>query len=236
VPLHMFVRFRQSRSRLQASLIETRRTNGKVRNEHIASLGSVETPATVASRLAFWQRLHARLAKLSNRVDAATQGKILSDIHARIPMVTIGEQRALQLENAEADAKLWSALQNFGKDQVTGHREMAATAERAIATGEAELAKTSNNVAVAQDRVERIKRGEEVHGGLGEPPTREDFERELIKAGFTKSQLRRCRLLGELHQELGDLGWDEFLQEMHRARDQAVTTVARKMLRNKRSS
>jgi hypothetical protein len=37
----MFVRFRQTPRRLQASLVETRRSNGKVRHEHIASLGSV---------------------------------------------------------------------------------------------------------------------------------------------------------------------------------------------------
>jgi hypothetical protein len=34
----MFVRYRQTQSRLQASLVETRRINGKVRHEHIASL------------------------------------------------------------------------------------------------------------------------------------------------------------------------------------------------------
>ena len=56
--------------RLQASLVETRRIDGKVRHEHIAGLGSVEMPLSVEGRLAFWQR-HERLAKLSNRVDAA---------------------------------------------------------------------------------------------------------------------------------------------------------------------
>ena len=55
-------------NRLQLSLIETRRCDGKVRHEHIASLGS-----SVAERIAFWTRLHERLAKLANRVDAATQ-------------------------------------------------------------------------------------------------------------------------------------------------------------------
>lgn len=38
----MFVRFRQTRKRLQASIIETRRADGKVRHEHIAGLGSVD--------------------------------------------------------------------------------------------------------------------------------------------------------------------------------------------------
>jgi hypothetical protein len=57
------------------SLVETRRVDGKVRQEHIAGLGSIEVPPSVADRITFWQRLHERFAKLSNRVDAATQTK-----------------------------------------------------------------------------------------------------------------------------------------------------------------
>jgi hypothetical protein len=61
----MFVRFRQSRLRLQVSLVETRRIGGRVQSEHVASLGSVEMPQTIEARVVFWQRLHERLAKLS---------------------------------------------------------------------------------------------------------------------------------------------------------------------------
>jgi hypothetical protein len=84
----MFARFRQTDHRLQVSLVETRRIDGKVRHEHVASFGSVEVPPSVEDRITFWQRLHERLAKLSNRVDVTAQAKILGDIHARIPMVT----------------------------------------------------------------------------------------------------------------------------------------------------
>jgi hypothetical protein len=90
----MFVRFRQAR-RLQVSLIETRRISGKVRHEHVASLGAVDVLPTVADRAAFWQGVYERLSKLSNRIDAAAEGKILGQVHARIPMVTIEELRAL---------------------------------------------------------------------------------------------------------------------------------------------
>jgi hypothetical protein len=34
-----------------------------------------------------------RLAKLANRIDVATQGKLRGELHARIPMVTPDEQR-----------------------------------------------------------------------------------------------------------------------------------------------
>ena len=72
----MFVRFRQAGHKLQASLIETRRVDGKVRHEHIAGLGSIILPPSVTERITFWQRLHDRLAKLANRVDPedASQG------------------------------------------------------------------------------------------------------------------------------------------------------------------
>ena len=87
----MFVRFRQTRHRLQLSLAETRRIDGRVRHEHIASLGSIENSPTTRARIAFWQLLHERLAKLSNRIDPATQGRILGAVHAQIPMVTPDE-------------------------------------------------------------------------------------------------------------------------------------------------
>jgi hypothetical protein len=72
----MFTRFRPTENRLQVSLAETRRVAGKVRQEHIAGLGSVGVPPTVADRLVFWRKVEDRLAKLGNRVGS---------LHARIP-------------------------------------------------------------------------------------------------------------------------------------------------------
>jgi hypothetical protein len=52
---------------------------------HVASFGSVEVPPSVEDRIAFWQRLHERVAKLANRLDATAQAKLLGDIHAPRP-------------------------------------------------------------------------------------------------------------------------------------------------------
>jgi hypothetical protein len=62
----MFVRFRhQGRHRLQASIVETtRRADGNVCQKHVAGLGSILVPPSVADRVAFWQQAHERLAKL----------------------------------------------------------------------------------------------------------------------------------------------------------------------------
>jgi hypothetical protein len=95
----VFVRFRYTGNRLQVSLVETHRVDGKVRHEHVASLGSVPLPPSIADRVAFWSRLHERLAKLSNRLGPDLHGKVLGDVHAKVPMPTADEQRTLQLDN-----------------------------------------------------------------------------------------------------------------------------------------
>ena len=96
----MFVRFRMTRHRLQASLVETRRAARQVRHEHVASLGTVDVGLSVADRLGFWQQLHSRLDRLTNRVNAENLQDVLAAIHARIPMVTQDELRDLKLDAA----------------------------------------------------------------------------------------------------------------------------------------
>jgi hypothetical protein len=90
----MFVHFRETPYGLAMSLVENRRENGRICHEHVASLGSIETPPSVAARIEFWRELHDRLAELSNRLDAETRGKVMVAVHARVPMVTPEEQRA----------------------------------------------------------------------------------------------------------------------------------------------
>ena len=91
----MFVRYRQQGRRLQASLLQTRRVSARMRSEHIASLGSVDVEVSVRERLAFWAKLPERLARLGNRVGSDDQAKVYAALHARIPMVTPDEQRAI---------------------------------------------------------------------------------------------------------------------------------------------
>ena len=220
----MFVRFRQTAQRLQASLVETRRIDGKVRHEHIAGLGSVEMPLSVEGRLAFWQRLHERLAKLSNCVDAAMQSKLLGDIHVRIPMVTLDEQRALQLRNAEADEQFWTNIHDMHAGTVEDHKGLAATAERKVAEGEAEMAKAASHRDAAKDRRERLQRGEDVPGGLGKPLTREDAERFMREAGMTMSDIQHC---GQVHDVSEAIGFETLMKAIHDATHRAERNVVR---------
>ena len=102
----MFLRFRQQRYRLQASLMTTRRVAGKVQTEHVAALGSVGLDVLIRDRITFWAALPGRFTRLGNRVGPDDLPKIYGALHARIPMVTPDEQRAVQLENASADERL----------------------------------------------------------------------------------------------------------------------------------
>jgi hypothetical protein len=224
----MFVRYRQTESRLQVSLVETSRIDGKVRHEHIASFGSVEVPPSVGHRIAFWRRLHERLAKLSNRLDATTQAKLLGDIHARIPMVTVDEQRALQLRNAEADEQFWTEVHDMHAGTVEEHKGLAGSVERKVTKGQAEMLKAASYRDAAKERRGRLQRGEDVPGGLGEPLTREDAIRIFREAGLTTSDIQHCIDLNEL---AGSMDWDAMMEEVHAAGHRAMTRAERAVVR-----
>jgi hypothetical protein len=209
----MFVRFRQTKTRLQASLVRSFRQGGKLCHEHIAMLGTVDVPASVPERLAFWQGLHERMARLGNRIDAATQAKLLGAVHARIPMVVPEEQRALQLANAKADAAFWVTLADMNAGTVAGHDGLIAGAERPKAAAAAEQSKAAERAAHAKDRIARIERGEDVAEGLGKPATFEDI---LAQAGMTKADATHCLQVAEVSDAFG---FDAMVDTILKAKD-----------------
>lgn len=201
----MFVRFRKVRSRLQCSLIETRREGGNVRHEHVASLGAVAAVSSIADRVAFWAALHRRLAGLSNRVGDADRFKIFEAVSARIPIPTPDEQRQLQRDNAEADERLWSSLEAMNASTAAERRELAVAMERVAAQSEAAASNAAGKAAVARERLARIKRGEDVAGGLGRAI---EVEAVMREAGFTKADIRRMKRFDVLITELERRGID----------------------------
>src|SRR5271165_2865298 len=184
----MFVRFRLQGNRLQASLVHSRRADGKVQAEHIGALGAVDAEVSVRSRLAFWVKLPERLAALGNRLGADDEPKIRAALHSRIPMVTPDEQRAVQAENFKDDERFWDKMRDLGASNIEGRKELIARAEALIAEETPAVAEAAERVATARDRLEKIKRGEAVAGGLGK---RLDIEAMLKAAGLTPSNLRR---------------------------------------------
>jgi hypothetical protein len=162
----MFARFRQTKTSLQVSVVATRRAGGRVRHEHVASLGAVKQPPCVEDRIDFWKRVHERLARLGNRLNAAAQSTILAAIHARIPMVTMEEQQALRIENAESDERFWERMHDMHASGLEDQKGMAAAVERSMGDQQAGLAAAAAKRDAARERRERLQRGEDVAGFL----------------------------------------------------------------------
>jgi hypothetical protein len=222
----MFVRFRQQGRRLQASLMQTRRVAGKMQSEHIASLGTVDADVSVRERIAFWAKLPERLARLGNRVGPDDRDKIIAALGARIPFLTSDDLRAVQEQNAKDDERIWGGIRDLNASGVEQHKSLIVSAEKKIAGYTAGSAEAAKRADAAKERLERIRRGESVPGGLEK---RADFERLMKEAGITPSLLKRMKLLGTLTAE----EFESFLEKIHvgfEAMDKAMDREARQIL------
>lgn len=194
----MFVRFRQSKRRLDVSLLEAVRRDGKPRQEHVASLGSISQPPSVAGRVDFWLKLHERLAGLSNRITAEAHGHILGAVRDRVPMATANDQRETQLANARAEAKTREAVADWCDSFAEESKGLLATTERTVAARK-NLAKATADIAdAAKEKATRIERGENVGGSFGRPA---NVAGALLELGFTKTEMRRALRTGALTEE-----------------------------------
>jgi hypothetical protein len=193
----MFVRFRRTKSRLQLSLIETRRINGKVRHEHIASLGSIRQPLTAADRVAYWQALFARLDRLSNRLDDEARTKMMDQISARIPVITPDDVRAVQLENTKVEAKQNAMVRDIFSDKAKAHDLLAHREGDLCTAAKGVVDHFGESAQRAEARAAAIERGEVVQGGLHKP----DGEALLKAIGWTAADQRFAELLALVPEE-----------------------------------
>jgi hypothetical protein len=222
----MFVRFRQTARRLQVSLTATRWDGGRVRHEHVAGLGSAPLAPSAADRIAFWTKLHQRLDTLGNRVDATQRGPILTAIHARIPMPTMDDHQAVQLERAQAHARFWETLADMQADQIEGNKALLASAQRAIAAGEPLAVDTAAKAKAAKDRLARVEKGEAV-AGIPAPLRRADL---LRISGMTEAQLQHCERVAGIA-AAGSNWWRLMIDEEERRKAKVEKTVVRKLHR-----
>ena len=223
----MFVRFRETaRRRLQASLSETRREGGKVRHEYVASLGSAPLSPSPADRIAFWTKLHQRLDALGNRIDTARRGAILTAIHARIPMPTMDDHQAVQLELARDDARFWETLAEMGAGDVEGHRELLTLTQRMIAEREPFATDMAVKAEAAKARLARVENGEDV-AGIPAPMTRKDL---LRISGMTEAEARHCVRVAGIA-AAGDDWWRLMIEEEQRRKAKVETAVVRQLHR-----
>jgi hypothetical protein len=224
----MFVRFREAGHRLQVSLAETRRLDGRVRQDHVASLGSIRIPPMPTDRLAYWTRLHERLATLANRIDQDAYGAILAAIHARIPMPTPDDQQAVRRENARAEAAVWDGLNDAYAAEIADTKALLASMTRTIADREAAAADVAGKAQAAAERLARAERGEDA-GSIGKPMTPKDIAAAI---GWKAADIRHAYRLIEI-EEIG--AHDALMADILKRRERAEKAAARAILRKRRS-
>jgi hypothetical protein len=187
----MLVRFRQTTAGLQCSLVETHRIDGAVRYEQVASLGSVPASPSVADRIALWRRVYETLAELASRIDADTQGKIISAVHSRIPIVTPNEQRALRVRPRLQPEK---ALRHEGAKERPQNKAPIAeqTADRRTDAGTLPFARVlslptaeqegmqTEHAQTADERTAQAANANSVENGFGKPTTVDDLTTVLV--------------------------------------------------------
>jgi hypothetical protein len=100
----MRLRLRLQHRRIQVSIVRSHRVDGRVKEDHVASLGSVPPKMSVNDRATFWDAVEPRLARLGNRLGQEGYAKIAKELRAKVPVVTAAERKA------EARAKFESTV------------------------------------------------------------------------------------------------------------------------------
>ena len=121
------------RIRLEVSIIETRREGGKVKQQHVASLGSILVDYTIEDRVYFWAACDERLARLANRI-GPDMDRLRQAIAARIPLPTDDDR-------AKLDVLRWDKLEDWYLWLVERDKKEIARAEEKIRKRQERLAK-----------------------------------------------------------------------------------------------
>jgi hypothetical protein len=103
--------------------------------------------------------------------------------------------------------------------------------EHAIASGQAGAANAAAKAAIAKERVARIRKGEDVSGGLGKRFTSEDATKILRANGFSPSDIRQMQHLAKISRLGGEEAFEALLQEMSRRGELSLKAAVRAGLR-----
>lgn len=87
---------------------------------------------------------------------------------------------------------------------IDGYQKIAASYERIAANCKVVVSDADAAAAQARDRADRIRRGEDVPGGLGKNFDRDEMVRFFKDAGFTDRDLKYCEMLASIPKEWFD--------------------------------
>lgn len=138
----MFIRFRKAGEwRVKVSIVENARRDGKVVQETVAYLGSIDTRhlgmvpdderdrASIRARVHFWEAVNPKLKTLVNRLGGDDGVKRLRlAIHARIPWPMQPERERLGVLDALHEADLWHRLYEGTQKMIEANDGLIATA------------------------------------------------------------------------------------------------------------
>lgn len=115
-PMQPLCPLKQKRCRLEVSIVESVRIDGKPRHRHVASLGSMIGDG-IAAREIFWRECEARLARLGNRLGGEVE-RLRQAIAVRVPVVTDAERAAM-------NAAAWDQLEGMWDDHAKSRARRA---------------------------------------------------------------------------------------------------------------
>jgi hypothetical protein len=124
-------------------------------------------------------------------------------------------------------------FRDMNAEPVEGHKGLVAQAERKIADGQSATANAAANAAIAKERIERLKRGENVEGGLGKPLSWEDCERIMREAGLTAADTRHAM---QVNAVADAFGFKTTLEAILDAKERAERSVVRRLHRRIKQS
>lgn len=135
----MFIRFRTSHHRLKVYIVENGRRDGRVVQETIAYLGSIDAGylnggderLSIAARIAFWEAANPRLKTLANRLGDDAK-RLRMAVHARIPWPMAPERARRALLEAEHEAEMWHRLYGMTAKQIETEERLVAAARAQI--------------------------------------------------------------------------------------------------------
>ncbi len=150
--------------RLKVILVENKRVNGKVKQETIAVLGSIEATwlpefwegigkkkatklktekwelYSLGERFAFWKIANRRLKKLDNRLGPDLK-RIRMAAHARVPYPMEAGKNRLELLEAKEDLDDWRDIIKLYEKSIENHAEIIKRAEQDLAEDKKKLRK-----------------------------------------------------------------------------------------------
>ncbi len=149
--------------RLKVILVENKRVNGKVKQETIAVLGSIEATwlpefwvgidrdaaaklktdkwelYSLRERFAFWKLANRRMNKLSNRLGPDTK-RIRMAAHARVPWPMEAGKKRLELLEAKDDLDSWRDMGKLYERSIEAHRTVIRHAKQEIRRAKQDIA------------------------------------------------------------------------------------------------